>query len=325
MQSDMSLVSVIVPVYMVEEYLQSCVDSVINQTYRNLEIILVNDGSSDNCGKICDDYALLDKRIKVIHKKNGGLSDARNAGIKIAEGEYITCVDSDDFIAEDMVENLYKVLTSTKADIAVCGMIKTSDRFPSIQNDNVEKIEEFTPQEAIEEGLYNRKFPLSAWAKLYRKSLFKEIEYPVGKLYEDLFTTYKLILKSTKIVFTSRVGYYYFYRTGSIVATKFKINHLDCFEALEKMRQEGIFTDAKLVSAYESAMVEAYTELLEKNPPLKEKAIRILWKQVKKYRINTILNVNSSKRVRGKAALLLLGNRFSQIIIKAYYKMKWKF
>ena len=121
------LVSVIVPIYNVEKYLRKCVDSILNQTYKNLEIILVDDGSPDNCGNICDEYALSDSRIRIIHKKNGGLSDARNAGLDIARGNYILFVDSDDYIDETMVEKLYEALEKEKAEMSLCSFVYVND------------------------------------------------------------------------------------------------------------------------------------------------------------------------------------------------------
>lgn len=318
-------VSVIVPVYMVEEYLPFCIECIINQSYSNLEIILVDDGSKDRCGKICEDYSRKDNRIVVLHKENGGLSDARNAGIKIATGEYITCVDSDDYIASDMIQDLYESIRRTGADIAICGTIKTSVR--QVNNKSQFAPAEdivMTPEQTIELGLYSKGFSLSAWGKLYKKSLFYGVEYPKGKLFEDLFTTYKLILKSHKIVYNEKVGYFYYYRPNSIVASNYTPRHLDCFEGLEQMKADGVFSTPLLKKTYCAAVIEAFSELLEKNPPKNDPSIESLWKQVKKYRICTIFNHKCSLRVRAKAATLLMGRNFSQKIINYYYQKKWK-
>ena len=324
MQSDNFLISVIVPIYMVEEYLPLCIESIINQTYKNLEIILIDDGSKDRCGELCDKYAQKDSRIIVIHKDNGGLSDARNAGIKIASGHYITCVDSDDYIAVDMVENLYNSIAGYDADISICGMKKTSNRDEDLYKETAFDVKVMSPDQAIEQGLYNTSFPLSAWGKLYSAKLFEGIEYPVGKLYEDLFTTYRLFLKAQKIVFHSKVGYFYYYRPNSIVATSYREAHLDCFDGIKQMEKDGVFHDTDLQKAYKSSMVEAYTELLEKRPPLCDKQIVDLWEQIKPFRLSVVLNTKSAKRVRGKAFLLFFGRRFFQMIINAYYKKKWE-
>ncbi len=156
------LISIVIPIYNVEKYLKNCVDSVCNQTYRNLEIILVDDGSPDHCPEICEDYARNDSRVRVIHKQNGGLSDARNYGIEVAKGKYITCIDSDDYVSEDFIEYLYKLLKDANADISVCGFIKTKNL-----NENriftSEDTIEMSSNQAIQEMLYAKIFTTSAW------------------------------------------------------------------------------------------------------------------------------------------------------------------
>ncbi|MCB2353216.1 glycosyltransferase [Clostridium estertheticum] len=211
------LISIIVPIYNVEVYIRNCVDSILGQSYENLEIILVDDGSPDNCGDICDEYRSKDKRIKVIHKKNGGLSSARNAGIDIASGDYLGFIDSDDWIERDMYESLYNALTSHKADISVCGRyIVDGSRITTISDS--EKAEVFTRSEALSELVLDEYSGMKnfAWDKLYKKELFNDIRYPEGKYYEDIFTTYKLFSKSNKIVDIKSPKYYYLLRGDSI-------------------------------------------------------------------------------------------------------------
>ncbi|MBU3198080.1 glycosyltransferase [Clostridium estertheticum] len=211
------LISIIVPIYNVEVYIRNCVDSILGQSYENLEIILVDDGSPDNCGDICDEYRSKDKRIKVIHKKNGGLSSARNAGIDIASGDYLGFIDSDDWIESDMYESLYNALTSHKADISVCGRyIVEADKITTISDS--EKAEVFTRREALSELVLDEYSGMKnfAWDKLYKKELFDDIRYPEGKYYEDIFTTYKLFSKSNKIVDIKSPKYYYLLRGDSI-------------------------------------------------------------------------------------------------------------
>ncbi len=212
-------ISIIVPIYNVEKYLNQCIDSIINQTYKNLEIILVDDGSPDNCPKICDDYQKKDNRIKVIHKQNGGLSDARNAGLEIATGDYIGFVDSDDYIAPDMYEKLLLLAESKDCEIAVCGFIKVTSK--AMQNKNIALgIKVLTKEQALYELMCEETFEDYAWNKLYKKELFKEtnIRYPKGMAFEDTFTTYKLFLASNRVVVTESPLYYYrINRIGSII------------------------------------------------------------------------------------------------------------
>ena len=190
-------ISVVVPIYNVEKYLEKCIKSILNQTYNNLEIILVNDGSTDNCLNICKKFEKIDKRIFVINKENGGLSEARNYGIDKATGKYITFVDSDDYIDEDYLEFLYKNLIINNCDISICnprivyedgGKSRTLYKYCFPQNIVLEG------EKALEMMLYQKKFDNSAWGKLYKINLFDEIRYPVGKLYEDIATTYKTFL-----------------------------------------------------------------------------------------------------------------------------------
>lgn len=230
------IVSVVIPVYNVELYLERCIDSVIDQTYENLEIILVDDGSSDSSGKICDDYAKDDSRINVIHKKNGGLSDARNTGIDVATGMYIMFVDSDDWISRNCVELLIKALQWGKTQISACTYQKT-DRYredaeiPEYINDYIEV---WTIDDAYRHLFFNKEIDNSACAKLYKRSLFKNIRFPVGKLYEDQFVTYKLFHIAQGVTYIGQRLYYYFDRPGSIQNEAFTIRKMDELEAAQE-------------------------------------------------------------------------------------------
>ncbi len=214
------IISVIVPIYNVEKYLNRCIDSIINQTYKNLEIILVDDGSPDNCPKICDEYAKKDDRIKVIHKENGGLSDARNKGIKIASGEYIGFVDSDDYIDEKMYEYLLKLIKDNNAEISVCGYKKVYSE--EIEYISYGKDTVLDTTEGLKTLLYNNDVGNYVWNKLFLTSSFKEnnIEFPKGKIMEDILTTYKLYEKANRIAIGTDEFYNYVQRENSIVGSK---------------------------------------------------------------------------------------------------------
>jgi len=226
------LISIIVPVYKVEKYLNRCINSIINQTYKNIEIILIDDGSPDRCGEICEEYSNKDNRITVVHKKNGGLSDARNIGMEIAKGNYITFIDSDDWVHEEYIERLYKLLKENNSDISICNFIRTSKEY--IQDDTSKVIlYEFSNTEALEQltGKYYIQMVV-AWGKLYKRELFNGIKFPYGKLHEDEFTTYKVLFKSDKIVFTTETLYYYWQREDSITGVGFNIKgRMDVIEA----------------------------------------------------------------------------------------------
>lgn len=227
------LISVIIPIYQVEEYLNKCIASVANQTYKNLEIILVDDGSPDNCPEICDKWSKKEQRIKVIHKKNGGLSDARNAGLKIAEGEFISFIDSDDFIALDMYECLLKKIKETEADLAICDYERIDENGNFIEEESPIKDEILTLDQAIEK-LTEKKwwYYVTAWNKLYSKKSLKGIEFPVGKIHEDQFVAHKVFNNCKKIVCINQKKYFYVQRASSIMSADKAIRHLDSVEAL---------------------------------------------------------------------------------------------
>lgn len=225
-------ISVVIPVYNVAKYLDVCIKSVINQTYKDLEIILVDDGSTDNSGKMCDEYKEKDERIIVIHKQNGGLSSARNEGIKIATGKYLTFIDSDDYITNDMIEELYLSLTNTNSDVSICKITKNENKLDcEINNETLI----FNSHDAIKEILLDRLFTTSASAKLYKKELFNNIMYPAGMLYEDYATTYKLFHLSDKISYTSSNKYYYRYNDEGITKSKFTNKQLDYFKVSKEI------------------------------------------------------------------------------------------
>ncbi len=229
------LISVVVPIYNVEKYLNRCIDSILSQEYENIEIILVNDGSTDNSGKICDDYIKKDSRIKVIHKENGGLSDARNFGMEKAMGEYIAFIDSDDYIRKDYISTLYNMCITNKAEIAQCSFERITDSQTTNEIKVEKTIENMTGIEAIK-NIFKEKYVeyTVAWNKLYKKSLFENIKYPKGKLHEDEATTYKLFYEAKKVSVTNEKLYYYYIRQNSITNEKFTLKKLDYIYELEE-------------------------------------------------------------------------------------------
>lgn len=229
------LITIVIPIYNVEKYLEKCLASVINQTYKNLEIILVDDGSPDNCGAICDEYAKKDARIKVIHKENGGLSDARNSGIKAATGKYITFIDSDDYVTTDYIEYLYGLIKKYNVKLSICKLqivwkdIKTQDESDL-------KDECLDIKSAYENLLFQKGIDISANAKLYLTELWKNYEFPKGKVYEDTAVIYKLLEESNNIAFGNKECYFYIARMGSISKQQgFGKNERDYIEHTNQM------------------------------------------------------------------------------------------
>lgn len=271
------LISIIVPVYKVEKYLVRCIESIRNQTYSNLEIILIDDGSPDACPSICDEYALKDERIIVIHKENGGLSDARNTGIEMAKGEYIGFVDSDDYIHPDMYENLLKIAIANTADIAVCDVEKVYSGNYILNDEGEDNVRFYTGIQAVanifDAELYLRS--VVAWGKLYKKSLFDSIRYPKGKLHEDEFVTYRLYYKSSKVAYTDKRYYYYLQREDSIMGERKRKISDDVLEAYEELgdyfeKREEKFV-VQLVKYRYLCMLKRGIEELEKSSDKDEK------------------------------------------------------
>ena len=215
------LISIIVPVYNVEKYIARCIETIIQQSYKNIEILLIDDGSTDESGKICDDFGKKYNNISVVHQRNQGLSKTRNVGIEMAKGKYIGFVDSDDYIERDMYEILYKNMVKYDADISVCDYIeitgnmknvkKTNTNFETIIYDNLEtKIKELLTEETLNNY---------AWNKLYNRELFNKIRFKENIKFEDVDIMYKLFYRANKIVYTSYVGYNYVQRYDSIMKT----------------------------------------------------------------------------------------------------------
>ena len=205
-----SLVSIIVPIYNVEKYLRRCVESILSQSYKKMEIILVDDGSEDGSSQICDYYEEIDERIHVVHKENGGLSDARNAGIDICKGEYLLFIDSDDYIRSDMVEGMLEVAIKEEADIVECGVLYEDEDSPkrSGKRKETELRKSFDHEQAVT-NILDYKSRIMAWGKLYRTNLFKSIRFPYGKLHEDEFIVPFVVDLCSKYVYMDRQSYIY--------------------------------------------------------------------------------------------------------------------
>lgn len=228
------LVTIIVPIYNVEKYLKECIESIINQTYKNLEIILVNDGSTDDSLKICMDYKEKDKRIVIINKINGGLSDARNKGIDAANGKYICFVDSDDYISSTYVELLYNEARKNNTDIVLCGIKNVNDEKKILSEYGYKKNIVKSGKELLFDYYQeNGVEVIVAWNKLYKRELFNTYRYNVGKIHEDEFLTYKILYNLDKVSIISDKLYYYRKNDTSIVNKKFNLKRLDLIEALE--------------------------------------------------------------------------------------------
>ncbi len=238
----MDLISIIVPVYNVEDYLDACIDSIVNQTYYNLEIILVDDGSDDSCPMLCDCWAQRDSRIKVIHKENGGASSARNAGIDACTGKYIGFVDSDDIISPYMYEKLYKLLTGKSADFVQCGMILFSDTpFRGFPHRDRVKVSVLNPAESVN-LLLSGDISSTCPNTLSERNTALSTKFDVGMINEDVMWVYRMLVKSAKTVVTDEELYAYYQRPGSVMNSSYSEKRFDAIKAL-RMRADSIKKD----------------------------------------------------------------------------------
>ncbi|WP_304002756.1 glycosyltransferase family 2 protein [Faecalicoccus pleomorphus] len=277
--------SIIVPVYQVEAHIDECITSILDQTFRDFELILVDDGSLDRCPAICDAYAQKDSRIRVIHQKNQGLSAARNTGLQAARGDYIGFVDSDDFIEASMYEKLLDNLEREKADISVCGRYKVwGDKKIQEQKSNVYKVMDSAQALALMNTNVLGYFDVAAWDKIYKRSCFKGIEFPEGKLCEDWFVMYKLFFNARRIVYDSIPLYNYRQRTGSITHGK-KVNTMSLVASLEvlnfvRTQQPQYVREAQF--AYVFAGIGVIDNYIEQSS-IDRKSIDAVYKKIKPY------------------------------------------
>ncbi len=249
------LISVIVPVYNIEKYVSKCIESILRQTYSNLEIILVDDGSTDNSSNILNIFSRKDNRIKVLRKENGGLSDARNYGLDRAKGDYIFFIDGDDYISDECIEFLENAIEVYNADISTTQFIRYYENEEPNASDG--RNMPYTTTKALERLLYQKNCTTSAWGKLYKKSLFDNIRYPKGKICEDLPITYKLFARANKVVIGKSKHYFYLQRENSIIYSKFKPARAD---ALKFAKEETDFIKEHFPKLKKAALNREFME-----------------------------------------------------------------
>lgn len=253
------LISVIVPVYNVEKYLKKCLDSIVNQTYKNLEIIIVDDGSTDNSGLICDEYSKNDSRIKVIHKKNGGLSDARNVGLDNANGKYISFIDSDDYIEENMIICLYHDCEDNNCQMASSNKIYELENEKKYYTKEVIKSEVVNKEMALKNLLLNDP---SVANKLFNKELFNDIRFIKGKLYEDILTTPNLIEKCDNVFLDEKYFYHYIQHENSIIHNNFSKKKMDYMYNAKKLYNHIILNYPNIKEVAEAYYILVLTTII---------------------------------------------------------------
>ncbi len=310
----MAKVSVVVPVYNVEPYIHKCVNSILSQTMQDLEIILVDDGAKDNSGKICDEYAEQDTRICVIHKANGGLSDARNTGVQVATGDYILFVDSDDYIDERMVDRLYYLAEEHAVDMAVCGVYNVyADGAKAQYNE----LEEFLCDntQALGYIMVGQKIPGTICNKLIRSDIAKRLQFPVGRLYEDAFYTTQLMQTVRSVYVTTEPMYYYFHRGGSITTTPFREKDMDVVEAYQENLTVVKQQFPEIIGQAQFRLTWAYFTALDRMLQLKEYKKAHRYKEVLQYLRKNTWSVITSKYFYNSRKIGALALFFS---VKAY-------
>ncbi len=299
------LVSVIVPIYNLERYLEKCIQSLLSQKYTNLEIFLVDDGSKDASGEICDRYGMLDERIHVIHQANAGAAAARNAALDVCKGDYITFVDGDDYIDESFIQVLVQSLEKNAAQIAICGW---QDVYESTIVEVQPLVGEevlYNTQQALENMLYQRQFDTAMWSKLYKRELFDGIRFPVGNVYEDIAIIYKVFGRAEKVSYTDYKGYFYLLREQGTTLQAFKPKKMDLIDVVDEMAEYLLLKYPEIRSAVLCKYVRANFHIYLQIPPEKsaypaEK--RRIEQNIKRYRKEVLGDKNAQKGT--KVALL---------------------
>lgn len=316
------LVSVIIPVYNVEKYLDYCLKSVFLQIYRKMEIILVDDGSTDSSGEMCDYYRSLDDRIKVIHKTNGGLSSARNIGIKESSGEYITFLDSDDYIRKDFVKKLMDIMIDSESDIVVGSYMKVYDNLDISITDETLHINQYEGADFSYEML-SQKLPMYAHGKLYKRELFEEIQFPDGRWFEDVPTLWKISKLVKRAAAIDNKLYFYRQREGSIVNLKFTQQRMD-----QLYFAEEIFADVQnntkfMTAAGTRCFFSAADTYFMINAGYKSEK-EYLKEAIKKYRKYVISNTEANFEVKVLAFLSYVSLKLVKNTGRVYKDLKYR-
>lgn len=317
------IISVIVPVYNVMNYLKQCLDSIIQQTYTNLEIILVDDGSTDQSGSICDSYKEKDSRIIVIHKKNGGLSDARNAGLNICKGDYISFVDSDDYLSPYFYEVLIGIAEKKNCDIVALkgGTSFWDGEEAPILAKNKEMFSAYysNSHDVLERMLY-QEIATGAPFKLYKKEVFDNIRFPVGYLYEDVATTYKPFFNAKECAIVEADIYAYRKRRDSIIRQSFSPKKMICLDIFDQLVNDEQLKDADLQKAAKSRVYAMTYSVFLQVPEDDKETQRIIWNKLKTVQKDVMFDTSKIMRKKNRYAAFvsLLGMNISYIIGKKF-------
>lgn len=309
------LISVIVPIFNTEKYIEKSIRSILRQTYKELEIILVDDGSTDSCPQICDRFEKEDSRVKVIHKKNGGLSDARNVGMQHASGEYYVFVDSDDYIESDMIEQLYRRIIEDHSDMAMCDFAIVDEDGNLLKTKTTQVEDSVVDEERFWNEYYgvNHIYCVVAWNKLFRRRIFDTIRFDKGKIHEDEYIIHKIVSQCKRISFLKKKYYYYVRHANSIMGEKFSIKSLDYSEAFLnrslyfRMNNQKKLAEVNLIGSI-GAMQAGYRVLSMKDKQVRAR-LRQLHMQYRREYIN-IIKGKPSLRFAINGATFFIGIHF---------------
>ena len=302
-------ISVVIPVYNVEDYLHYAIDSLVNQTHKNFEVLLINDGSTDNSGKLCDKYAQEYDWIRVFHKENGGLSDARNYGVLKATNEWIFFLDPDDYIEPFTFELLTLIRAKYQADLISTKVQTTNeDEKYFAEQLNLESSQRVTKEEALELMLEDKVATVSACAKLYKKQILEMRPFPIGKIYEDFFVVAEHLRLAEQIVISPVVTYHYYRRPGSIVQSQFTDKRFDFFEAGEYNRNQikQFYSGNSVEKALNLKIVQGSFHISEAAASTDTKALRNIVKKVRSFYWSIIFDSKASVKFKVKYSWFLL-------------------
>ena len=308
------MISIIIPLYNVEKYMDQCLQSVVDQTYKNLEIILVDDGSPDQSGNKADLWKKKDKRIKVIHKENGGLSSARNAGLEICQGQYIMFIDSDDIVSIDLCQCLIELLDKNSANIAICEADHVFNHEPHFFLSSQVKI--YNKNDAICEMWYQRSFLPSAWGKLYDANIFKNIRFTEGIIFEDIDIMHEAFYQAKKIVYTDAKLYGYMHHEGSITTKPFAKKDLIILDICQKLIDFSKDKNIKLQKAAQAYMITGAMRVYLNAPDQFNKEIKTAEKLIKHYGKQALKDSNIRKKTKYSLMIYL----YCRPLLKMIYK-----
>ena len=302
-------ISVVIPVYNVEDYLHYAIDSLVNQTHKNFEVLLINDGSTDNSGKLCDKYAQEYDWIRVFHKENGGLSDARNYGVLKATNEWIFFLDPDDYIEPFTFELLTLIRAKYQADL-ISTKVQTTNEYEKYfaEQFNLESSQRVTKEEALELMLEDKVATVSACSKLYKKQILEMRPFPIGKIYEDFFVVAEHLRLAEQIVISPVVTYHYYRRPGSIVQSQFTDKRFDFFEAGEYNRNQikQFYSGNSVEKALNLKIVQGSFHISEAAASTDTKALRNIVKKVRSFYWSIIFDSKASVKFKVKYSWFLL-------------------